>query len=151
MKNRGYLVTEKNYGQNYPKKSRKLPKFSLKIFSRIFWGMNIAKTDCPLTKTLIRGSFSAILINSCFILFSENRLKLFHFLRLCNRSWRNRTWRHRSSGSRNGQFRAWPIWYWKPFGYRWSTIKAIIKLEWHDFGLSKIEKMVEKFHPTAFP
>ena len=118
-----------------------MSKIFRKMSSRIFWGMNVDKTDCPLTKTLIKDYCSAILINSSFILFSENCLKLLHFLRLRNRRWRNRTWCHRSSGSPNGQFRAWSIWYWKPFGFRWSTIKAMGKLEWYDFGLEKSQKL----------
>ena len=122
---------------NMLKKSSNSPKLSNKIFSKAYQGINVDTNDCLFTRKRIYDDFSASLINSQFIPFSEIGLKLFHFLWFYNSLLRNRTWRHRSSESRNGQYRAWSIRHWKPFGFTWSRINDVVELEWHDFFLKK--------------
>ena len=51
-------------GQFIQKNRKNSPNFFGEMSSRILWGMNIDKTDCPLTKILIIDKLSAIFIKS---------------------------------------------------------------------------------------
>ena len=115
------LAVIKTYELKYAKKSLKNSKFLRKNFSRNNWGMNIFKKGCLFHRILIREEFRGILGIFRFIPFSENDAEILKFLWLCKSSLRHRSWRHRTSESRNGQFRAWSIWDWKPFGDFWTT------------------------------